>query len=165
MDMRLKLLATLLLVLVTACARYSLDFVARYDPGQDYTKYKTFNFYEGTGRGAVATSQELDERLRTAVEATLVDYGYTKADKPDFYVTYWVSVTGAENLDPMHHDGNEIVGNEKFQSGALVLDFVDATTSSRYWRGAVMGDIAERTPKDRLEKAVEAILDNYPPKD
>ena len=163
--MRLRLSAILILALLAGCARYSLDFLSNYEPGQDYTKYKTFNFYEGSGRGEVVTNKALDERLRASVEAVLVDYEYTKADKPDFYVNYWIDVTGAKNLDPYYNDPQKIPGNEKYKSGALVLDFVDSTSGTRYWRGAAIGDIAERTPDDRLEKAVAKILDNYPPKD
>ena len=163
--MRLKWSVTWIMVLLAGCARYSVDFLARYEPGQDYTQYKTFNFYEGSGRGEAVVNRELDQRLRSSVEAGLVEFGYVKSDKPDFYVTYWIDVTGAENLDPYHRDPQEIPGNEKFQSGALVLDFVDASTNSRYWRGVAIGDIAERTPKDRLEKAIEKILENYPPED
>ena len=162
--MRLKLLVVLMLALLTGCAGYSLDFLDNYEPGQDYSKYKTYNFYAGSGRGEVATNKELDQRLRRSVEAGLSEAGYSKGDPPDFYVNYWIDVSGSKNLDPYYQDGKKLPGNEKFDSGALVLDFIDAASNNRYWRGAVMGDIAERTPDDRLEQAVSKILENYPPK-
>ena len=83
-------------------------------------------------------------------------------------MTYWLDVKGQENLDPIKtYQGvdKDVRGTEAYKSGALVLDFVNAGTNQRYWRGAAIGDIAERTPKDRLEKAVLLILENYPPED
>jgi hypothetical protein len=163
--MRLKLSVVLLCAFLVGCARYSLDYIGNYEPGQDYTRYKTFNFYDTSGRGEVAVNKELDQRLRQAVEAALIEAGYTQAASPDFYVNYYLDVTGSKNLDPYHRDPQQLPGNEKYRSGALVLDFIDASTNSRYWRGAALGDIAERTPKDRLEKAIDKILENYPPQD
>lgn len=163
--MRFKVRLGVLVLFLAGCgSSYTLDFLSDYEPGQDYSKYKTFNFYKESGRGVHGNTNELDARLRPAVEAELVSAGMTKANKPDFWVTYWIDVKDRENLDPVNTYVS-VVGKEEFKSGALVLDFIDATTNQRYWRGLVMGDIAERTPDDRLETAVRRILENYPPED
>lgn len=167
--MRWKLQVSTLLVLLAGCgAGYSLDYLANYEPGQDYTKYKTYNFYQAPGRSPNASSAAIDARLRAAVEQGLAEEGLTKAEQPDFWVTSWIDVKGRESLDPVtsyNAGAKALKGEEGYQSGALVLDFIDAATNQRYWRGVAMGDIAERTPKDRLEKAVTLILENYPPED
>jgi hypothetical protein len=145
-----------------------MDFLSDYEPGQDYSGYKTFSFYEKTGSGRYADNPQLDQRLRDAVQAGLMEEGFSMADKPDFWVTYWIDVTGREHGDPVtSYMGTDptLSGKEEFKRGALVLNFIDATSNQRYWRGVAMGDIAERVPKDRLEKAVETILDHYPPED
>jgi hypothetical protein len=163
--MRFKVQLGVLIVLLAGCGKtYNLDYLSNYEPGQDYTKYKTFNFYKVTGTAPHATSNELDARLRPAVELGLFEEGFTKAEQPDFWVKYHIDVKGRENLDPVITSVG-LQDKEEFKSGALVLDFIDATTNQRYWRGVVIGDIAERTPKDRLETAVRRILENYPPED
>jgi hypothetical protein len=155
-------------MVVAGCAGYSMDFLANYEPGQDYSKYRTFNFYEKTGTGRYADNPEFDQRLRDAVRAGLTEAGYSMAEKPDFWVTYWIDVTGRERGDPVTSymsTDPKISGKQEFQRGALVLNFIDGQTNQRYWRGVAMGDLAERVPKDRLEKAVDTILENYPPAD
>lgn len=71
------------LLLLASCG--TTRVVHDYDEQQDFSVYKTFDFYPEMQSGL----NELDQnRLLRVTEQTMVDRGFTKSDNPDIYINF-----------------------------------------------------------------------------
>ena len=165
------LIACLGLPALVQAQNTSYDF----DRGAAFSKFRTYAWKAGTPAG----EPFLDKRIVSAIDSQLAARGLTRSDvNPDVYVLYHVAlgvqhgVTGFANSSGpygWHGDfGTFAARPNEIPVGALVIDVADAAKRELIWRGVGMSDIdvnAKPDKRDRaIEKAVEKILKNYPPK-
>jgi hypothetical protein len=159
------------LSVIAQAQRTSFDF----DRTADFPRFRTYAWVPGTAAG----EPFLDKRIESAIDSLLVSKGLTKtANKPDVFVRYHIglgmqkSVNGfGSGSGPYGPHG----GLDTFDAllkdipvGGLVIDLVDASRRELVWRGVAVDEIdVEAKPEKRdtaVNKAVEKILKNYPPK-
>ena len=167
-----------------ACA--GLDVSEDYEPGTDFSGYRTFDWFPG-GRAASGDpevdSPFLDRRVRDALVRELGSRGFIKVEDrtPDFFVTYHVSVqqkvsssgislgTGVGSWGS--HGGVGVGVNtpsvRTYDEGTLVIDVLDAESKRLVWRGtgsqAVKSSPKPEETTAAVDRAVAAIVAQFPP--
>jgi hypothetical protein len=165
------LIACLGLPAIMQAQQTSYDF----DRTTDFSKVKTFAWVKGTP----ALEPFLDKRIVASIESQLAARALTRSDEnPDVYVLYHVvlgvqkSLTGfGSGSGPFGWHGGLDTFDARLNDipvGALVIDLANAATRELVWRGVGMNEIdLNAKPEKRdaaIDKAVEKILKNYPPK-
>jgi hypothetical protein len=165
------LIACLVVPAIVQAQKTSYDF----DRTTDFSKFKTFAWVKGTP----ALEPFLDKRIVASIESQLAARALTRSDgNPDVYVLYHVvlgvqkSVTGfGSGAGPFGWHGGFDTFDARLNDipvGALVIDLADAAKRELVWRGVGMNEIdVNAKPEKRdaaIDKAVEKILKNYPPK-
>lgn len=162
--------------LLTGCA--SMKVTSYTGRGIDFAQYHTYNWEAAaplsTGDPRLDNNPFFQERLQADVEKELAARGFEKttSGKPDLLIRYHASVrqrlevnsrTGLDNGDCRTDDCRPYV----YDKGALVLDLVDARTSSLVWRGWAEGRV-ERTidnqewMEQKIDDVVARILERLP---
>jgi Domain of unknown function (DUF4136) len=165
------LIACLGLPAIMQAQKTSYDF----DRTTNFSKFKTFAWVKGTP----ALEPFLDKRIVASIESRLAARTLTRTDEnPDVYVLYHVvlgvqkSVTGlGSSPGPFGWHGGLDTFDARLNDipvGALVIDLANAATRELVWRGVGTSEIdLDAKPEKRdaaIDKAVEKILKNYPPK-
>jgi hypothetical protein len=170
-----------LVAAVCACATVSVN--ADWDPGHDFSAWQTFAWMPdgaeaGGGRRPV-DSPLIDERVRAAVERSLVARGYrlVTGGTPDFYVGWAVHVQQKLDVYTINHyygwgyrwgvgfPETQVV---EYDEGELVIDFADAKARKLVWRGSGSKRIDPKPSPEKVtenvNRAVEEILSDFPPR-
>ena len=169
-------------VLFASCAP-QLKVTSDYDKQVNFTRYKTFKFYNLKTTGSV--SQLNADRIVEAIRANLRNKGMVETtDNPDLMVNavtilkdkqsaiantdfygygglyrpygYWGVVGGT---------GYTTVNTYNYIDGSLVIDIVDARTNKLVWEGTGNKDIdhAPDDPDKAINDGVYRIMQSYPP--
>jgi Domain of unknown function (DUF4136) len=149
------------------------------DKDTNFANYKTYKWV------AIKSAQQLDEltadQLIGTLEVELAKKGLTKskADIADLFIGYQVVSTKDKQLSQYNLGGayGSAAGATSgtagatittVHSGQLELDMYDAGTKKLIWRSIVSDAIAADAKPDKkqkhLDKAVEKLLKDYPPK-
>ncbi len=175
--------AVALSLALSGCA--SIDVTTDYDPTTDFTRYQTFAWMEGTGRGIDDLrlgGDLMDQRFRRAIESELVSRGMRKMEsgRPDAFVGYQVALDDRVDYQTVNtyygagwgYRGVARIGvgtqtyAREYTQGTLVIDMFDAARRELVWRGTGEGRVdAARNPQERQEKineAVTLILEDFP---
>ena len=169
----MKNLKYIVLFLIFGCS--SSKVVYDYDVKTDFSKYKTYDYFEDVGDGL----SELDiKRFARAVNYHLDSLGINQNEKPDFYINIiseknevqgnGIGIglgTGGRNVGVGVSTGITL-GGKKFDE-TITVDFVNAD-NQLFWQGALTVKAREKIkPKERVvlvERIINQILSNYPPK-
>jgi hypothetical protein len=167
-----------LLAVSTAVAQdVSYNFAA----GTDFTKFRTYKWV------SIKDSTQLDQitagQLTAAIDAALAMKGLTKtaSDDANLYVGYQTAVGSEKQINSYSTDwgygaGWRYGGGSSISSattstiyiGQLNLDMYDSASKSLVWRGAASKALDPKAKPDKrvknINKAVEKLLKNYPPK-
>ena len=181
----MKTLKTLLMLftvgIVFGCST-TLQTVADYDKGVDFSRYKTYSFYD-KGLEKIRLNNLDKRRLMAAVETELSAKGFTKADKPDFLVNLVVvSREAANHYGPNYYGGwgwgrgwgwgwgSPFFGGntgyvDTYREGTIIIDFLDPGNKTLFWHGRGAGFNLDnfRKREERLHAGVSEILRQYPP--
>lgn len=176
--MRLKF-TTLAVALVLGTAALAQDVRYNFDPGTDFSKYKTFKWYEAPG--GVKPDQLTDNNIRQAIEAEVAKKGLSKTDgTPDLALVYHVSTNQEKELTTWgsapgwgygwrYGGGMTTTTSSTITVGTLVLDMYQAGDKKMVWRGMATKTLnpSKDPEKNRknLQKAMAKLLKNYPPKE
>ena len=180
------IVAFVALALGAGCSGISVS--SDFDPAADFSKLKTFAWQDppqGMEGWSGRVSQLTHERIRSAIDDTLVARGYAKAASPesaDFEVTYRAAVKREIEAYPATtsvgyghygrggygygygYGGTEI---RTYDRGTLVIDVFDPRAKKLMWRGTAKGTVDEdRSPEEREERVREAVamvLERFPP--
>jgi len=134
----------------------------------------------------------VDPHVRKDVDAALTAKGYTKQpiEAADFLVSYHVSLqdesTSTKMTDaPIYdeydvsfdngqktvhsiRDASNVSYLDSFQVGTLLLRITDAKSKKLIWHGAAEAQLADNSTveqkKQRLDRAIQRILERFPPK-
>ncbi len=168
-------------LVLAACA--SVPVSTDYDPAFDFRPYRSFAWLEEkqplTGDLRL-DNPLLDQRLREAIERTLIARGYKKSGgAADFVVGYHLSLTQRYDVSTLQsHYGYGPGWNRvgygpadtivtEYEEGTLVIDVVDRAADRLVWRGQAYGRVRESTTPEereqRVNRVVESILADFPP--
>ncbi len=182
MRSRSSVILGLLFVLgATACSsvRYNNDF----DPAIDFAQFSTYAWLEAAdpeqaNRGVDELTQR---RIIAAIDNELASRGYSKATsgQPDILVNFYLTTENKINVDTYYTGwgyagwyGGMYGGTQttvrQWTEGTLVIDFVDTAEKDLAWRGWAQGELRpDLSPEERtrrVNKVVEGIMKQYPPK-
>jgi len=166
-------------VLVLAgCSSQKVNF--DYDRQADFSKYTTYDWYEGDH-----TIAEEDpfahQRFVAAVDRELAAAGFQKASSnPDVYITYHADDEENTVIDTNHFDygygdswywgggmgmGSSTNTVRTYTTGTLVLDMWDASTKKLVWRGVASDTVSDDPAKNakKIDQVAKKLFESYPP--
>ncbi|WP_242003040.1 DUF4136 domain-containing protein [Vulcaniibacterium tengchongense] len=171
------------LLLLAACAtgpRVRTDM----DPEADFSRYRSWAFYQPLAMEESGYTSYLTERIRAAVRREMTARGYVHderspdlrinfqgvvREKTDVYtvprtdIQYFYSYRARTYVGvPVWYDEAQV---SHYREGTLTLDVVDAARNRLVWTGDAIGRVVQRTPQERAEaadQAVAAIFARYP---
>jgi hypothetical protein len=152
-----------------------------FDKTAPFATFKTYSMQEGT-----PTKNELiDNRIVAAIEAQLAAKGFVRNDaSPDVFVVFHVSMDEEKDISsfssgPMYGGYGYGWGGgwgttttdvrvRNILVGTLAVDLIDAKKKQVAWRGLGTKEINPNAKPEKREeninKAVQKIFKNYPPK-
>ena len=144
-------------------------------PGTDFSKYHTYKWVPI--EGGAHPNQIMDAEIKQAVDAQLSANGLTKtdSDKADLYVGYQIAVDQEKQWNAYGMGGGIRWGGgmatatqSTINVGTLVLDMYDPSTKQLVWTGNATKTMDPSSNQEKnqknLNKAMEKLLKNYPPK-
>jgi hypothetical protein len=173
----MKYLKYLFVFLFMSCS--SSKVIYDYDVKTDFSKYKTYSFFEDVGDGL----NEIDaKRFTRSIERYLDSLGLKKVEKPDFYI----NVVSEKSDVPRNNNVGIGVGSGGGRRGGvglgistgisiggnkinekIAIDFVDAGSNQLFWQGIVNAKVKEKiNPRERevfVNDLVKKILSKFPP--
>lgn len=166
-------LVTLLLSVAWASAAQDVKYNSM--PGTDFSKYHTYKWV--SIEGASHPNQIVDAEIKQAVDAQLSQKGLTKTtdDKADLYVGYQTAVDQQKQWNAYGMGGGFRLGGgmatatqSTISVGTIAVDMYDPSTKQLVWTGTATKSIDPSASQDKsqknLNKAMEKLLKNYPPK-
>jgi len=170
-----RFVLSLFTVLFSACAAASgQDVKTNYMPGTDFSKYHSYTWVN-IEKGA-HPNQIVDAQIKQAVDQQLSAKGMTKTDneKADLYVGYQIAVDQEKQWNAYGMGGGVRWGgmgsatSSTINVGTLVLDMYDPATKQLVWTGNATKTIDPSSSQEKnqknLDKTMEKLLKNYPPK-
>ncbi|MBQ4833212.1 DUF4136 domain-containing protein [Pseudoalteromonas sp. MMG010] len=179
-----NILIVALLMLLTACSQ-TADW--DYDKSVKFSNYKTFAWIEDASLTKSSSNYQINElmekRVRNAIYTQLTEqHNMTMVDatQADVLINYHASVDKELDIDTIntgyHARWNywgfgyqKETSAREYEVGTLVIDVVDRVSNQLIWRGAKEGRLKKKQKPEQREasvnKTVEAILSNFPPKD
>jgi Domain of unknown function (DUF4136) len=176
MRMGLTRLALGLSLALLACSfTLAQDVSTNSMPGIDFSKYHTYKWVAIDG--AVQLNQILDAQIKQSVDSQLASKGLTKtdSDKADLYIGYQASLNQEKQWNAYGMGGGLRWGGgmataqqSTISTGTLVLDMYDPSTKQLVWTGRVSKTLDPNANQEKkqknLDKAMQKLLKNYPPK-
>ncbi len=179
-------IAALLLAALTACAT-GLTVRSDIDPGADFSRYKTYNFFEPMGVEGGYNSAEFGEHYRAAISGEMSRRGYKLADRPDLMINVtWRAddkikirsfttpyASGAYYARPSGaYYGSEAglgisTGTMATQTteASIFIDLVDFAQQRVAWQGVAVFTVTDevRTQlRDAIFTSVNEVMAEYP---
>ena len=169
-------------VLLAACAS-GPTIRADGDPSIDFTKYKTFGFFDQLSTDKSKYATMLTGRLKDATRAELGKRGYQEAPQPQLLVNF---STNVENRTEVQSTGTSAsygfygyragmygawggypqdVYTTHYQQGTLAIDLVDAEKKQLVWQGVAQARLTQKmldNPGAAIGSVVTDIFEKYP---
>jgi hypothetical protein len=180
------LLAVGLLVSFVGCS--SISTTTDYDPSVDFTKYKTYKWFEGEmpADDALMAHPLVKRRIEQSVEKSLTAKGFKKgtSDNFDFVVIIHAGTKERMQVNTYNYGGYgygaygrgwggyggmSTTDVNYYNEATIVVDIADATKKELVWRGTATG-VINKTEKTQAEAQADAdaiitkIMENFPPK-
>jgi hypothetical protein len=165
----------LVLALMACTLTPAQDVTSNAMPGTDFSKFHTYKWV--TIEGATQPNQILDAQIKQSIDTQLATKGLTKldSDKADLYIGYQASIDQETQGNaygmgggPRWGGGMGTATSSTISNGTLVLDMYDPTVKKLVWTGRVTKTLdpgANQQKKQKnLDKAMQKLLKNYPPK-
>jgi hypothetical protein len=166
-------LATVVMLLMGA-GIWAQDTRSNYMPGTDFSKYKTYKWVNI--EGGSHPNQIVDAQIKQSVDSQLTSKGLTKtdSDNADLYVGYQISVDQEKQWNAYGMGGGFRFGgmataqSTTISVGTLVLDMYDRSAKQLVWTGSATKTVdpgkSQEKNQQNLNKAMQKVLKNYPPK-
>ena len=146
------------------------------DPGADFSRYRSFAFYEPLALETRGYTTLLSARLKDEARRQMESRGYVYDEAaPDLrvninafveektdvvsvpttgYATYYNYRARAFVTVPVWQERAQVM---QYTEGTVNVDLVDARAKQLVWEGVAVGSAAGRTPAERRERAVLSI--------
>jgi hypothetical protein len=181
-----KLLALTSAFLLVASLAPAQDVGYNFDQQADFTKYRTYKWV--AVKGAEAPNELVAKQITDAIDRQLATKGLTKTDSDtaDLYVAYQVAVDQEKQLTTWntgyamgpgwggryyggyYGGGTTTATTSTINVGTLALDMYDNATKQLVWRGMASKQLDPKAKPEKrqknLDKAMQKLLKNYPPK-
>jgi len=169
-----KLGVGLALAMLACALTPAQDVTSNSMPGVDFTKYHTYKWV--LIDGAVQPNQIVDAQIKESIDSQLAGKGLTKTDggNAGLLIGYQVSIQQEKQWNAYGTGGLRWGGGmasaqqSTISTGTLVLDMYDPATKQLVWTGRVSKTLDpsanEGKKQKNLDKAMEKLLKNYPPK-
>jgi hypothetical protein len=171
----IKLGMAFVLVLMSCTLTRAQDVSTNAMPGTDFSKYHTYKWV--SIEGATTPNQILDAQIKTSIDSQLAAKGLTKtdSDKADLYIGYQTSLDQEKQWNaygmgggPRWGGGMGTATSSNITIGTLALDMYDPATKKLVWTGRATKTIDPNNSQEKkqknLDKAMQKLLKNYPPK-
>lgn len=161
---------------VAACAP-AIHVNSYVERGADLARYHTYDFAPPettpTGDPRLDANPIFAGRVQSAIEAQLGARGYTREvkRKPDFRIHFHASVSQQIDVNDVdRQNGYCQAGDCKpfvYDTGTLLVDFVDAGTNRLIWRGWAEGSMDgvvdnQSWMEQRIDEAITKIVATLP---
>lgn len=176
----------ILLVVCAACSTLSVN--TDYNPAYDLTRLRTYAWLDNgqvPSNDARINNDLIIDRVRTAVENTLVAKGYvkTEAASADFMVSWLGAIDktlqvetidhfyspygyGALARDPFWNGAMQTPTAREYEMGTLVVDILDPKQHKLIWRSTGKDYLkSKKDPEavtEGINKAITAIMKDFP---
>jgi hypothetical protein len=165
----------LALAMLVCGAALAQDVTYNSMPGVDFSKFHTYKWV--TIEGASYPNQIVDTQIKNSIDAQLASKGLTKtdSDKADLYVGYQGSVSQQKQWNAYGTGGGLRWGGgmataqtSTINIGTLVVDMYDPSNKQLVWTGRATKTLDPKANQEKkqknLDKAMEKLFKNYPPK-
>jgi len=174
-----SLILLILLASLAGCSSLTVNY--DYDQNVEWAKYKTYAWMDKPEQPTNPTqpmpdTKLWDQRFASSVEYEMGERGISESDNPDLLVVYHfgsqdkIQVTdwGYRYSDYYWGYGGRQIDVYQFTEGSLVIDLVDAETTSLVWRGTGTGvvDQSQKSPEEmqgRANEVINKIMKSFPP--
>ena len=178
-----RLLVLLLVVLLAGCAtspRISTDS----DPSADFSRYRTFAFYEPQAAETKGYATPSSKRMKSAARREMESRGYVYDEaRPDLLVNINAYINDRQDVISTPQLQYRTYYNYRFNSyvstafwtdrtdvytyseGTLNVDLVDAVAKQLVWEGVAVGRMANTKPAQRdtrIDSTLGEIFARYP---
>jgi hypothetical protein len=152
----------------------SQDVKYNYDPGVDFSKFKTYQWAETNPD--THPDQLMDRQIKAAIDSQLAAKGLTRSDQGtiDMVVAYHIRLNQEKQIDAYAGPGWRWGGGmgtmttSTINIGTLVFDMYDLASRQLVWKGYAQKTLnPSKNPEknqQKLQKAVGKLLKSYPPK-
>ena len=163
----------LMVLLVAAAPVVAQQVTYNFMPGTNFSQYHTYKWVQIPSN--VHPNQIVNQEIIDAINNVLASKGFTLATgkKTDLYVGYQCSVDQERQWNAWGMGGGLRWGgmgsatSSTITNGTLAVDFYDPTSQQLIWRGQATNTLnpSGNQEKDmqRLNKAVQKLLKNFPP--
>jgi Domain of unknown function (DUF4136) len=158
---------------VTACSALSVSVSTSFEPGTDFSRFKTYAWMPRSTDDSVqetVVAATVGHLIMDDVEKTLAARGYEKntSGTPDFYLTYrgYVQEKVVPKVTP-YMCGERVCGqditSETIKQGTLILDVIQADSKQVVWRGTAVGMTDPSQREQLIAEAVQQLFKKFPP--
>jgi len=166
--------AALALALALAPATaFAQKVTTDWDKANSFTGYQTYAWTKGTM--PAGANPLMVQRAQSAIEAELSAIGLVKVEaNPDVMVALHGSAKEDVNIQTVGYGygvgwrygggGSSTTYVDKFLTGMLVVDLIDAKAKKLVWRATATDTISDNPQKNekKIHKAVEKMFEKYP---
>jgi hypothetical protein len=153
--------------ILLGCSSISVNY--DYDPGTDFSKFKTFKLYDKRIKGdALSQNPLVRKRVLAALEKALTDKGYTKGegDEVDFVAVAQAGIKERVQIDSWggygwYRPGWGTYGHTDvtyYDEANLIINIVDAGRKELAWRGVASGVVKEYSSGEAMQEGLNKIL-------
>ena len=178
-------LPALFFVLISLAACSSISVTSDWDPGVDFSQFKTFAVLEETQQ---SVNRLVDQRIRAASVAELTAKELRQVDTPDkadLAIGYQITTEQHTTFNTVHSDwgtrgyrssrhahGRTPTGTSRttqvnFTVGTLVIAAFQMSDKELVWEGSASGTVNPSSRPEqreqRINDAVQQILKDFPP--
>ena len=176
---------TLLALVATSGCSSGAKIRSDYDPGADFSQYKTYNFFTDAGPEETSYQSFFSQYMVEAISIEMDKRGYVKSDDPDLLVNFnailqektKVTTTPSPSYggyygyrggfyDPW---GGYGYGTEthvsQYTEGTFNIDLVDARRKKLVWEAVGQGRVSQKDLEeldDRVYEGVPRFFEKYP---
>jgi len=175
---------SLLLLVTVLFSCNSVTVTTDYDKSVDFSKYKSFSFYELTDKSG-SVSELNKKRIVNALKSEMTKKGFVESmNNPDVLVNLTAiladkkSITANTNYynyggyyRPYYWGGGYGGATTsydvyEYKDGSLIIDIIDASNKQLIWQGIGNKEIdsPSKNPDKTINEAVAKIMENFPPK-
>ena len=175
----------LAILMLTSCAR--LNVTTDYDKTADFSRYKTFAFYQLTDKSG-SVSDLNKSRILRSIKADVLKKGFTEnKDNPDLLVNVTTILEDKKSVTAttdyygyggfyrpygwgMGYAGfappaTTTFNVYEYKDGSLIIDLIDAAKKQLVWQGTGNKEIDKPSsnPDAAISEAVTKIMEGFPP--
>ena len=164
-----RTIAALLTFLMMAGGVFAQKVTTDYDHGTDFSQYKTYSWVPSKNP---AKDPLWNQRIIDNIDRQLAAKGLKKVEgDAGLYVTYNGGLKENVSLQGFGTGGRWVGGSFSVNKvteleGTLIVDLYDVQGKRLVWRGIATETVSKKTEKNisKLEKVVEKLFKEYPPK-